>query len=191
MATKKQAAGKATAKKTATKNGSLKKAIATRKASLKKADPSRKAAPASKAKKNPVAASEHKSADTPTLFRLNIEVGNLDEAADFYGELFGILGRKQAGSRCYFTCGAVTLQVVDVSSQGQPHTAAKALYFLVNDLDAVFARAQRLECLSGESVHGKSGGAISVRPWGERSFYAEDKWGNPLCFVEAGTVYPG
>jgi predicted enzyme related to lactoylglutathione lyase len=125
------------------------------------------------------------------LFRLNIEVGNLDEAADFYGELFGIIGRNQAGSRCYFSCGAVTLQVVDVSSQGTPHTAAKALYFLVNDLDAAFARARRLGCLSGESVHGESGGAISVRPWGERSFYAEDKWGNPLCFVEAGTVYPG
>jgi hypothetical protein len=36
-----------------------------------------------------------------------------------------------------------------------------------------------------------SGGSISVRPWGERSFYAEDKWQNPLCFVEAGTIYPG
>jgi hypothetical protein len=30
-----------------------------------------------------------------------------------------------------------------------------------------------------------------VRPWGERSFYAEDEWQNPLCFVEAGTTYPG
>jgi hypothetical protein len=28
-----------------------------------------------------------------------------------------------------------------------------------------------------------------VRPWGERSFYAEDPWKNPLCFVEEGTVY--
>jgi hypothetical protein len=40
-------------------------------------------------------------------------------------------------------------------------------------------------------VHGEPGGQISVRPWGERSFYAEDKWHNPLCFVEAGTIYPG
>ena len=30
-----------------------------------------------------------------------------------------------------------------------------------------------------------------VKPWGERSFYAEDNWHNPLCFVEAGTIYPG
>jgi len=131
------------------------------------------------------------SLDVPSLFRINIEVGDLDQAAVFYGKLFGIEGRKQAGSRCYFTCGPVTLQVVDVSSVREPHPAAKALYFTVNDLDAVFARAQTLGCVSHEDVHGVSGGSISVRPWGERSFYAEDKWHNPLCFVEAGTIYPG
>jgi predicted enzyme related to lactoylglutathione lyase len=132
-----------------------------------------------------------KQKNVPSLFRLNVEVGNLDEAADFYSRLLGIEGRRQAGARCYFTCGAVTLQVVDVSSSGTPHPAAKALYFLVDDLEEVFARAKALGCLSRESVHGTAGGAISVRPWGERSFYAEDKWANPLCFVEAGTVYPG
>jgi len=129
--------------------------------------------------------------DVPNLFRLNVEVGNLDLAADFYGRLLGLEGRKQAGSRCYFTCGGVTLQVVDVSSVGKPHPAPKALYFTVNDLDAVFARAKALGCLSREDVHGVSGSSISVRPWGERSFYVEDQWQNPLCFVEAGTVYPG
>jgi predicted enzyme related to lactoylglutathione lyase len=129
--------------------------------------------------------------DVPSLFRINVEVGSLDQAADFYGKLFGFEGRKQPGSRCYFTCGPVTLQVVDVSSVGKPHSVAKALYFTVKDLDAVFARAKALGCLSREDVHGVSGGTISVRPWGERSFYAEDKWQNSLCFVEAGTVYPG
>jgi predicted enzyme related to lactoylglutathione lyase len=129
--------------------------------------------------------------DVPNLFRINVEVGNLDEAADFYGKLFGIAGRKQAGSRCYFTCGAVTLQVLDVSRSGTPHPAAKALYFTVRNLDAVFDRAKALNCLSKEVVHGESGGAITVRPWGERSFYAEDPWENPLCFVEEGTIYPG
>jgi predicted enzyme related to lactoylglutathione lyase len=130
-------------------------------------------------------------ADVPSLFRINVEVGNLDQAANFYGALFGVAGRKQAGSRVYFTCGPVTLQVLDVSSSGTPHPAAKALYFTVNDLDALFKRAQALGCLSREMVHGEAGGAISVRPWGERSFYAEDKWKNPLCFVDAGTIYPG
>jgi predicted enzyme related to lactoylglutathione lyase len=129
--------------------------------------------------------------DVPHLFRINVEVGNIDQAAAFYRKLLGLEGRKQAGSRCHFTCGPVTLQVVDVSSVGKPHPAAKALYFTVNDVDAVFARAKALGCLSREDVHGVSGGTISVRPWGERSFYAEDRWQNPLCFVEAGTIYPG
>jgi catechol 2,3-dioxygenase-like lactoylglutathione lyase family enzyme len=129
--------------------------------------------------------------DVPSLFRINVEVGNLDEAAEFYGKLFGLVGHKQAGSRCYFTCGPVTLQVVDVSSVHTPHPAAMALYFVVNDLDAIFERAKSLQCLSQEEVHGSPGGKISVQPWGERSFYAEDRWHNPLCFVEAGTIYPG
>jgi hypothetical protein len=42
-----------------------------------------------------------------------------------------------------------------------------------------------------EEIHGEPGGQISVRPWGERSFYAEDRWHNPMCFVEGGTIYRG
>jgi predicted enzyme related to lactoylglutathione lyase len=158
-----------------------KKKATTKKAATKRAP---KKATASRAEKGA-------APDVPNFFRLNVEVGNLDEAANFYSKLFGLEGRKQAGSRCYFNCGPVTLQVVDVSSVGKPHPAAKALYFTVNDLDAVFKRAKALGCLSSDDVHGVSGGRISVRPWGERSFYAEDKWQNPLCFVEAGTMYPG
>jgi predicted enzyme related to lactoylglutathione lyase len=129
--------------------------------------------------------------DVPQFFRLNVEVGNLEEAINFYSTLLGVQGRKQPGARSYFECGPVTLSVIDVSSVGSPHTAAKALYFTVRDLDAAFARANELGCLSQESVHDAPGGGIVVRPWGERSFYAVDPWGNPLCFVEEGTVYTG
>lgn len=129
--------------------------------------------------------------DVPQFFRLNIEVGDLKSAISFYTTLLGIEGRKQAGSRCYFGCGPVTLQVVDVSSVGQPHPAAKALYFTVDNLEAAYERAKSLSCLSPEDVHDEPGGGIVVRPWGERSFYALDPWKNPLCFVEAGTVYAG
>jgi hypothetical protein len=61
----------------------------------------------------------------------------------------------------------------------------------VGDLEAAFDRAKGLSCLSRDEVHDAPGGGIVVRPWGERSFYAEDPWGNPLCFVEEGTVYTG
>jgi len=128
--------------------------------------------------------------DAPVLFRLNVEVGNLADAVRFYTELLGVRGRTDRGARCYFDCGQVTLQVVDVSSTG-PVDPAAALYFVVRDLDAVFVRARMLGCLSPDDVHGEPGGAIAVRPWGEKSFYVEDPWGNALCFVEDGTVYRG
>jgi catechol 2,3-dioxygenase-like lactoylglutathione lyase family enzyme len=180
----------ATIRKVAKK--SAKKAAAKR-APAKKVAPKKPATKKAVAKVAPKKPAPRMSADVPSLFRINIEVGNLDEAERFYGSLLGQKGRRQAGARVYFDAGPVTLQVVDISSMGMgvPHPAAKALYFLVRDLDAVFKRAEALGCLSREMVHGARGGAITVRPWGERSFYAEDKWLNPLCFVEAGTTYPG
>lgn len=127
--------------------------------------------------------------DVPQFFRLNIEVGDLAAAQSFYEVLLGLTGRVQPGSRFYMNAGPVALQVVQ--PQSPPHPAAKALYFTVTDLDAIHARARALDALSSLPVHTMNGGDISVKPWGERSFYANDPWGNPLCFVEAGTVYAG
>lgn len=126
--------------------------------------------------------------DTPRLFRLNLEVGEVDAAAAFYGALFDSTPRPQPGGRIYLEAGPVTLQVVAVPA---PHPAAKALYFAVADLDAVHARAGDLGCLSAGDVHGTPAGRPVVRPWGERSFYADDPWGNPLCFVDESTIYAG
>src|SRR5262245_52501815 len=122
------------------------------------------------------------------LFRLNIEVGDLAAARQFYGTLLGAEPRGQAGNRFYINAGPVALQIVGVPS---PHLAAKALYFNATNLDSVHARAAALGSLSPDLVHGLKAGDISVKPWGERSFYANDPWGNPLCFVEAGTEYAG
>src|SRR5262245_33736591 len=108
--------------------------------------------------------------DVPQLFRLNVEVGELKSAIAFYTKLLGVRGRKQAGSRCYFETGPVTLQVVDVSASHAPQPAPKALYFTVKNLEAVHARAQALNCFLGGAVHDEPAGGIVVRPWGERSF---------------------
>jgi catechol-2,3-dioxygenase len=130
--------------------------------------------------------------DCPQMFRLNIEVGDLAAAQTFYETLFGAQGRGQAGNRFYLNAGPVALQVVDVVAFGRtPHPAAKALYFTVTDLDAIHQRAASLNALSTEAVHGLKAGDISVKPWGERSFYLNDPWGTPLCFVDAATVYAG
>jgi predicted enzyme related to lactoylglutathione lyase len=125
---------------------------------------------------------------TPRLFRLNVEVGDIGRAAPFYGALLGAVPRPDRGRRVYVDAGGVTLQIVEVAA---PHPAAKALYFAVADLDAVHARASALGCLSADQVHGAAAGDAIVRPWGERSFYADDPWGNPLCFVDEGTIYAG
>ncbi len=127
--------------------------------------------------------------DTPVFFRMTVEVTNLEQAAKFYATLLGIEGRKLPRSRLYFDCGPVILQVIDVSASRPSHTSAKSLYFSVANLEAVHKRAKKLKCLSLEMVHEKPGGAIVVRPSGERSFYVDDPWFNALCFVEAGTEH--
>ncbi|MBK7877043.1 MAG: VOC family protein [Planctomycetes bacterium] len=151
-----------------------------------------KAAPGTPApKKLPKRAKTSTGRDIPNLFRLNLEVGDLDAATRFYERLLGIEARKQAGGRVYFSSGAVTLQVVQVPPERKPHPSADSLHFAVADIDAVYERAKALGCLSRETVHGRPGGEVHVRPWGERSFYARDRWKNALCFVAAGTEQMG
>jgi len=132
----------------------------------------------------------------PTLYRIILQVDNLDKAEEFYGTLLGDRGRRiPRGSRHYIDCGPVILALVDVNGEGIPGLEPKPLpdyiYFSVNDLETVHQRARELGCLSTEDVHGKSAGEIVKRPWGERSFYAHDPWGNGLCFVDENTLFTG
>lgn len=82
------------------------------------------------------------------------------------------------------------LALLDVSQGGMPPTPGpKSLSFAVDDVDAVHVRAGRLGVLAPYAVHGEPAGEVIVRPWGERSFYVVDPWGNDLCFCEEGTLY--
>lgn len=84
------------------------------------------------------------------------------------------------------------LAVVDVpSARRRPRTSGRDLYFAVANLKAVHSRAKVLDALSKEEVHEEAAGAIVRRPWGERSFYAVDPFGNRLCFVDRKTVFTG
>ena len=131
--------------------------------------------------------------DKPALFRIILQVSDLDKAAQFYASLLADEGRRiPRASRHYFDCGPVILALVDVTAGGE---AAKPLpdhiYFAVNNLEDVHARASELGCLSTDDVHGASAGEIVKRPWGELSFYVEDPWGNGLCFVDETTLFTG
>ena len=134
---------------------------------------------------------EKASVIVPSLFRITLEVNNVDRAKAFYENLLGVKGRKLPGSRVHVNCGATILQLVDVSASGPSHPCSGPVYLSVPNLEAVHKRAKKLKCLSIQLVHEKPGGAILVRPWGERSFYADDPWFNALCFVETGTEYDG
>jgi Glyoxalase/Bleomycin resistance protein/Dioxygenase superfamily len=127
------------------------------------------------------------------LFRIILQVDDLDMAAEFYGKLLDDPGRRiPRASRHYIDCGPVILALVDVTAAGeQAKSIPDYIYFAVGDLEKVYARATELNCLSSEDVHGASAGQIVVRPWGERSFYVADPWGNGLCFVDENTLFTG
>jgi catechol 2,3-dioxygenase-like lactoylglutathione lyase family enzyme len=133
---------------------------------------------------------EKKTMSVPRIFRVTIEVSNLDEAAKFYAKLLGTEGERHPGARHYFDCGGVILAVLDVSQGGTLVTVGpKSIYFAVKDVKAVHARAKQLKALAPYKVHGQSAGDVIERPWGEKSFYVVDPWGNDMCFCEEGTLY--
>lgn len=132
---------------------------------------------------------------TPRLFRVIIPVADIEPAAKFYSELLGQPGMRVSGGRHYFMCGDVTLAVYSPKGDGdtrEPRPNWDHVYFAVDDLQAVYGRAQKL---GGLSTHIGDGGLpmgeIATRPWGERSFYLSDPFGNPLCFVDVKTLFTG
>lgn len=127
----------------------------------------------------------------PRLFRVTLEVNHLERARTFYEELLAQKGKKLPGQRLHFDLGGCVLEISDVSSSGPSHPCAKSICISVPGIDAVHKRARKLKCLSIELVQDKPGGAIHVRPWGEKSFYVDDPWFNSLCFVQAGSEYRG
>jgi predicted enzyme related to lactoylglutathione lyase len=130
--------------------------------------------------------------DIPILFRTVLQVSDMEYAVEFYSMLFGIDGRSIRGARHYFDCGPVILALVNVTAGGETATPTPDnIYFSVNDLESVFARAKALDCLSEIDVHGDPAGEIVTRPWGERCFYVQDPFGNPLCFVDSETLFTG
>jgi predicted enzyme related to lactoylglutathione lyase len=131
-----------------------------------------------------------KSESTPKIFRVTVEVSNVDQGAAFYAKLLDDEGKRHPGARHYFNCGGVILAVLDVAAGGlKPTPGPKSIYFAVGDVYAVHARAKKLGALASFQVHGQPAGDPIARPWGEKSFYATDPWGNELCFVEEGTLY--
>ena len=130
----------------------------------------------------------------PRMFRIALQVGDLAAAGEFYSKLLDDPGIPiPRGSRHYFNCGPMILALVDVAKGAgeQLQPTPDYIYFAVNNLEEVFARAKEMNCLCKDRYHDQNAGEIVKRPWGEVSFYVEDPWGNGLCFVDETTLYTG
>jgi catechol 2,3-dioxygenase-like lactoylglutathione lyase family enzyme len=129
------------------------------------------------------------------LFRVIVPVNDLAAAAPFYAALLEQPGIRVSAGRHYFPCGPVVLALYDPRADGDdrvPRPNFDHLYLAVDDLEGAHARASRVGGLSTETGDGRLPmGEIARRPWGERSFYMHDPFGNPLCFVDAATLFTG
>ena len=124
---------------------------------------------------------------TARLFRVIVPVSSIDEAATYYSAVFGDPGRRISPGRHYFACGQCILACFDPRADGDPWDARPNpdhIYFAVVDLDEYFRRVKR-------QTKGTVSRPIETQPWGERSFYCADPFGNKLCFVDEATVFTG
>lgn len=121
------------------------------------------------------------------LFRVILPVSRIEEASAFYARALGIPGERVSDGRHYFQCGGTILACFSPREDGDAidlPANPEHVYFSVPDLEAVYQRLSQAGCRRLDD-------AIRKRPWGERSFYAEDPFGNPLCFVDELTVFTG
>ena len=132
---------------------------------------------------------------TARLFRVILPVTHIDAAASFYSTLLADPGMRVSPGRHYFACGEVVLALYEPRADGDdrlPRPNWDHVYFAVDDLPAVLERATRLGGVSTElGDGGLKMGEMARRPWGEVSFYMQDPSGNPLCFVDASSVFRG
>jgi predicted enzyme related to lactoylglutathione lyase len=128
------------------------------------------------------------------LFRILIPVTDVNRAEKFYAALFGAPGERVSPERHYFMSGEVVVACYAPGADGKPFRPLETeTYFAVADLEAMYKRALGAGAkLSTETQdhHGHLG-RIERRPWGERSFYVSDPFGNPLCFVDETTLFTG
>jgi len=119
-----------------------------------------------------------------SLYQVVLPVSDIDQAEKFYSHLLGTPGRRVSPGQHHFDCGGMILSCCDSSAEGDSSQAPSSphrLYFVVEDLEAVFERARRGGCTSMDEQ-------ILSQPWGDRSFSAEDPFKNSLGFVDEATA---
>ena len=118
------------------------------------------------------------------LYQVVLPVSDIDQAEKFYGHLLGTPGRRVSPGQHHFECGGVILICNDLSGEGdssQTSSSPRRLIFVVEDIEAVFERAQSGGCASVDEQ-------ILSQPWGERSFFSVDPFKNSLGFMDETTA---
>lgn len=131
----------------------------------------------------------------PRLYRVIVPVSDIEAATKFYAAILGSSGKRVSSGRHYFDCEGTILACYDAIADGDRHPVPanpEHIYLAVDDLEGAFAKCKAAHA---NFPGGRTGGAplaeIAKRPWGERSFYLHDPFGNPVCFVERPTMFTG
>ncbi len=99
------------------------------------------------------------------MHRVILQVGDIERAKAFYAKLLGDPPRAVGGTRHYFDCGGVIFAILDQREAGhEARPTPDFVYFAVDDIEAVHARAGELGCVSAGDVRGASAGDVVVRP---------------------------
>ena len=130
------------------------------------------------------------------LYRVLVPVSDINAAKHFYESILGVSGTRVSPGRHYFDCEGTILACFDPQSDGDGYDARpnpEPLYLAVSNLEDTFQACKKAGARFAEGAPPGVGplGEITKRPWGEVSFYADDPFGNPLCFVSGDSIFTG
>ncbi|WP_223701760.1 VOC family protein [Sutcliffiella deserti] len=121
------------------------------------------------------------------LYRVIIPVSSIEKATEFYGEILNMEGNRVSNGRHYFNCGGTILACFDPNADGdnfEPKPNPDHIYISVSNLEHIYNKFRDSYCSFIED-------SITTQPWGEKTFYVKDPFGNPICFVDEKTVFIG
>ena len=108
----------------------------------------------------------------------NIEAADPQAGRAFYADLLGLDLVMDHGWILTFASGEQQVAQVSIASQGGSGTPVPQLSIEVDDIDAVYAKAQQLGL---EIVYD-----ITDEPWGVRRFYVRDPFGTIVNILAHG-----
>jgi hypothetical protein len=124
------------------------------------------------------------------LYRIIFPVNNIDKAEKFYSYIFDQQGERVSPGRHYFDLDGTILALYDPIADGdeikQQWVFHQSQYIY---LATAYLEVVHQKCIKSESKYVDK--EIKTMPWGERLFYANDPFNNPICFVDIKTVFTG